>query len=86
MWDQYLTDRVGISRYAAPAREENLAALPSAYISSAEFDPLRDEATLWALRLRQAGVAVELHQVADAAISRRALSDQIHHLERFLRT
>ena len=45
----------------------------------------------------QAGVSVELHQVAgayhavdlqvaDAAISRRALSDQIHHLKRFLRT
>lgn len=86
-----------MSSYAAPAREENLAALPSAYILSAEFDPLRDEAILYALRLLQAGVAVELHQVAgayhgfdqqvaDAAISRRALSDQIHHLKRFLRT
>ena len=97
MWDQYLTDRNTVSSYAAPAREENLAGLPSAYILSAEFDPLRDEAILYALRLLQAGVSVELHQVAgayhgfdqqvaDAAISRRALSDQIHHLKRFLRS
>lgn len=97
MWDQYVPDRAEVSSYAAPAREENLAALPSAYILSAEFDPLRDEAIAYALRLLQAGVSVELHQVAgayhgfdqqvaDAAISRRALSDQIHHLKRFLRT
>lgn len=97
MWDQYLPDRSTVSSYAAPAREENLVGLPSAYILSAEFDPLRDEAILYALRLLQAGVSVELHQVAgayhgfdqqvaDAAISRRALSDQIHHLKRFLRS
>lgn len=97
MWDQYVPDRAEVSSYAAPAREENLAALPSAYILSAEFDPLRDEAIAYALRLLQAGVSVELHQVAgayhgfdqqvaDAAISRRALSDQIHHLKRFLRS
>ena len=85
-----------VSSYDAPAREENLAALPSAYILTTGFDPLRDGTILHAVRLLEAGVAVELHQlagtshgfdqqVADAAVSRCALSDQIHHLERFLR-
>src|SRR5258705_7617118 len=51
----------GVSPYAAPARAENLAGLPPAYISTMEFDPLRDEGILYALRLLQAGVSVELH-------------------------
>ncbi len=96
MWTQYLGNSLPASSYAAPARELNLADLPNAYILSAELDPLRDEAIQFALRLLQANVSVELHQVAgayhgfdqqvaDAAISRRALDDQIHHLNRFLR-
>jgi acetyl esterase len=50
-----------VSPYAAPARAENLAGLPPAYISTMEFDPLRDEGILYGLRLLQAGVSVELH-------------------------
>jgi len=50
------------SPYAAPARATDLSRLPPAYITSAEFDPNRDEAIGYALRLLQAGVAVELHQ------------------------
>jgi len=48
--------------YAAPARATDLAGLPRAYITTAEFDPNRDEAIEYALRLLQAGVSVELHQ------------------------
>ncbi|MET3769812.1 acetyl esterase/lipase [Marisediminicola sp. UYEF4] len=97
MWRQYLSGTANVTSYAAPARELTLEGLPSTYIMTAELDPLRDEAISYALRLLQAGVSVELHQiagayhgfdqlVADAAISRRALDDQVHHLKRFLRT
>jgi acetyl esterase/lipase len=49
------------SHYAAPARAKDLAGLPPAYVSTMEFDPLRDEGILYALRMLQSGVAVELH-------------------------
>jgi acetyl esterase/lipase len=45
----------------APARAENLAGLPAAYIAVAEFDPLRDDGVTYAELLRAAGVPVELH-------------------------
>jgi len=62
-WRHYLgPDHQGeVSPYAAPARAENLEGLPPAYVSTMEFDPLRDEGILYALRMMQAGVPVELH-------------------------
>ncbi len=62
-WRHYLgPDHEGeVSPYAAPARAEDLAGLPPAYISTMEFDPLRDEGILYGLALMQAGVPVELH-------------------------
>jgi acetyl esterase/lipase len=62
-WRHYLgpTHTGEPSPYAAPARAKDLAGLPPAYVSTMEFDPLRDEGILYALRLMQAGVSVELH-------------------------
>jgi acetyl esterase/lipase len=60
-WRHYLGSAPA-SPYAAPARAADLSGLPSAYIATAEFDPLRDEGFGYALRLLQAGVSVELHQ------------------------
>ncbi len=62
-WKHYLgPDHEGEpSPYAAPARAKDLAGLPPAYISTMEFDPLRDEGILYAMRLMEAGVSVELH-------------------------
>ena len=62
-WRHYLgPDHSGeVSPYAAPARADDLSGLPAAYVSTMEFDPLRDEGILYALRLLQAGVPVELH-------------------------
>jgi acetyl esterase len=60
-WGHYLGPAPA-SPYAAPARATDLSGLPPAYITTAEFDPLRDEAIDYALRLLQAGVPTELHQ------------------------
>jgi len=85
-WDFYLGDAYkrgadDVPYLAAPARVESVAGLPPTYISTMEFDPLRDEGVLFALRLMQAGVPVELHcypgtfhgsfMVAKAEISKR---------------
>jgi acetyl esterase/lipase len=65
MWHYYLGAHRGvISPYAAPARAKSLSRLPPAYIAIAEYDPLRDEAMHYAMRLLQSGVPVELHQYA----------------------
>jgi acetyl esterase len=84
-----------VSPYAAPARANDLAGLPPAYISTMEFDPLRDEGILYALRLLQAGVTVELHQypgtfhgsalIPTAAVSKRGAAEMVEVLRRGLR-
>ena len=60
-WRHYLGAATA-TPYAAPARATDLSGLPPAYIATAEFDPNRDEAIGYALRLLQAGVPAELHQ------------------------
>jgi acetyl esterase len=60
-WWHYLGS-APVSPYAAPARADDLSGLPPCYITSAEFDPNRDDAIVYAQRLLQAHVSVELHQ------------------------
>jgi acetyl esterase len=58
-WGCYLADASdALNPLACPAGATNLAGLPPASILTAEFDPLRDEAELYADRLRAAGVTV----------------------------
>jgi acetyl esterase/lipase len=94
MWDLYLgPERRHVSPYAAPARATDLCGLPPAYVLTSEFDPLRDEGIAYALRMLQAGVSVELHNVVGAfhgfdvfptAISRAAAAEQQAALRRAL--
>jgi len=60
-WKAYLGVGDGaISSWAAPARAENLAGLPPAFITVNQYDPLRDEGIHYAMRLAQANVGVGL--------------------------
>jgi acetyl esterase len=96
-WRWYLGDAYGrddVSPYAAPARAADLAGLPPAYVTTMEFDPLRDEGITYALRLLQAGVSVELHSfpgtfhgsgmAAGAAVTRRETAERLTALRRGL--
>ena len=52
---------VGNNVYASPIEAESLEGLPSAYIETTEFDCLRDGGILYAERLSQFGISVELY-------------------------
>lgn len=98
-WDAYLGEHYtrgadNVPYLAAPARAEDLTDLPPAYVSTMEFDPLRDEGIEYALRLLQAGVATELHSFAGtfhgsslfthAQVSQREAQEQLAVLRRAL--
>jgi acetyl esterase len=83
-WGHYLGGKPA-TPYAAPSRATDLTGLPPAYVTAAELCPNRDENILYALRLLQAGVSVELHQwagtfhgsqaILSAEISQRQLAE-----------
>jgi acetyl esterase/lipase len=94
-WRYYLGPDGGpVSPYASPAIAPDLRGLPPAYVTTMEFDPLRDEGITYALRLLEAGVSVELHTfpgtfhgsaaVTGAAVSRRAHQELLVALRRGL--
>jgi acetyl esterase/lipase len=100
-WDAYLGDSYSrgaddVPINAAPARAslEDLSGLPPAYVSTMEFDPLRDEGIEYALKLVRAGVSTELHSfpgtfhgsslMTHARVSQREAKEQISVLGRAL--
>ena len=95
-WRFYLGDDPGeVSPYASPAIASDLRGLPPAYVTTMEFDPLRDEGIVYALRLMEAGVSVELHSypgtfhgsalMTTAAVSRRGTAEMMIALRRGLK-
>ncbi len=68
-WRSYLGDLYGrddVPAFAAPARCDDLAGLPPAFVAVGSVDGFRDEDIDYALRLNQAGVQTELHVYAGA--------------------
>lgn len=60
-WEHYLNDPAETENpHACPLRARDLSGLPPAFVMSAEYDPLRDEAELYGERLRAAGVPTEI--------------------------
>ncbi len=93
-WTWYLGGKPA-DQYAAPARAEDLAGLPPAFIDVGTVDLFRDEDIAFAQRLMQAGVPTELHVhpgsyhasetfAVDAALSRRIWALRTDALRRFL--
>ncbi|MGW0816988.1 alpha/beta hydrolase [Streptomyces viridiviolaceus] len=97
-WTALLGDRCGtpgVSAYAAPARAEDLSALPPAYLDAGSAETFRDETVAYADRLWQAGGAAELHvwpggfhtfdqYAPQAALSRAARTARLAWLRRLL--
>lgn len=68
-WEAYLgplADSDAVPGYASPARAQDLAGLPPAFIDVGSADGFRDEVFDYAQRLMHAGVPVELHLYAGA--------------------
>jgi len=62
-WHHYLADpKDAMHPHASPARAASLAGLPPALVYSAEYDVLRDEAEIYAHKLREAGVEVRMQR------------------------
>jgi acetyl esterase/lipase len=81
-WRAYLGDRGGdVPPYAVPARAEDLAGLPPAYIAVGAVDLFRNECVDYASRLLDAGVPTELHVYPGAphgfdVLTRSAVADR----------
>ncbi|WP_416981425.1 alpha/beta hydrolase [Streptomyces sp. T028] len=97
-WTALLGDRRGgpdVSPYAAPARAEDLSGLPRTYLDTGSAEVFRDEILIYARRLSEAGVSVDLHMwgggfhafdgmAAHAALSRASAATREEFIRRAL--
>jgi acetyl esterase len=62
-WEHYVPRGTDVrDPRLSPLHAEDLGKLPPAFISTAEFDPLRDEGEAYADKLKSAGVEVEVER------------------------
>ena len=84
----YLRDNKGETpAYAYPMRATDFSTLPPAYIETAEFDSLKDEAEIYAGKLTDNGVEVELNKtkgtlhgfeaIMDSSVTKQAIQRRI---------
>ncbi|MFJ9367271.1 alpha/beta hydrolase [Nocardia sp. NPDC101769] len=97
-WTRYLGHAPGgpeVSHYAAPARAQDLSGLPPTFIDVGQVETFRDEALIYAMRLSDAGIPVELHMwpgawhgfstaAPQAALSQLAAAARTAYLQRVL--
>jgi acetyl esterase len=77
-WRHYLADaKDGANPMASPLRTLDLRDLPPALVITAELDPVRDEAELYAARLREAGVPTQLVRFDGVAHGFFSLADRL---------
>ena len=63
-WQNYVDDGVDTASWeVAPIVADDLSGLPTAWVITAECDPLRDEGEAYAKRLVEAGVAVDYRHI-----------------------
>jgi acetyl esterase len=78
-WNQYMGGNPARATcYAAPMLAPHFRDLPPAFITTAQYDPLRDDGRLYAECLRNAGVKVELRnapRLIHGWLRARAMSD-----------
>lgn len=90
MWHHYLST-IEPTPYAVPALADDLVGLAPAHITIAEYDVLRDEALIYAERLRAAGVTVDVDRtvgtvhgfdglLTDSNVASRAVTRQVEAL------
>ncbi|MBI4697258.1 MAG: alpha/beta hydrolase [Gammaproteobacteria bacterium] len=63
-WNHYLGKNDKKNPIVSPLYAESLAGLPPAFVSTAEFDPLRDEGESYAAKMKAAGVEVDQRRYA----------------------
>ena len=94
MWPAYVPDR---SRddicYAAPIQAKFFGDLPPAYVETAEFDCLHDEAINYANAMKEAGVLVEINEtrgtmhgfdsMLDAPTTRKVVATRIEFMKKY---